>query len=207
MSDSTTPETPTPAATTPNPGDTDSTPRELRAQIEAANRRAREATEKLAATERLAKEASDARDALQTRLTEREQAEMAEIDRLKAQLTDRDAKVAQLEPIRDEHGRYASAFEGMYKAELDALPEDKREVISSLSATGAWPDRLESLRKAKGLLPSAPPPPPTQAGTVTQPPGGVPTQPGAPTPSKLDPKNPPQWGQVLTPIGGGKAPV
>ncbi len=170
------PNNPPPAV---NPGEQDNaTIRALRAEIDAQKEAARTAT---AEAERL-----------KVAATERERAEMAEVDRLKAELSDAAAAKAEAQALRDEQGRYQSAFEGLYQAELAACPDDKREGLSKLSASGSWPDRLEALRTARGLLTGAP----ATAGTTTQPPAAAP--PGAPEPPPpVDPNRKPSWGDVF----------
>ncbi len=194
---------PTPAATNPaptpapaadpgaNPGAQDNaTIRQMREQVDAANKAARDAAAE--------------RDALQARITERERAEMAEADRLKAELADAQGQVAELAPLRDEHGKFVSAFEALYNDELAAAPEEQRAALGKLSASGSWPDRLEALRTAKGLLPSATP---AAAGSMTNPAGGAPTTPGLPEPQAFDWKNPPPWREVLSQPAAKGTPV
>lgn len=180
---------PTPPAPAADPGDQgtaqeNATIRQMRAQIEAQTK--------------AAKEASDRANVLQAQLTERERAEMAEIDRLKAEVGDRDKKIGELEPLRDEHGKFVSAFEAIYQNELALVPDDKRAAVETLSKVGSWPERLDALRAAKGLLPSATPAAPAAAGTRTLPAGGAPPPAGDDKPKTMDPKNPPPWRDVLS---------
>lgn len=107
--------------------------------------------------------ANKARRDAETRLKEIERAQLTEVERLRAE-------VAELQPLRDEHGRFASTLESLYGAELDAVPEEKRPQVEALSRSGTWADRLESVRAAKALLPEPQGARPTPAaGTVTTP--------------------------------------
>lgn len=151
---------------------------QLRGALEAAQREAREARERAEAFEALERD--------------REREELAEVDCLKAELADRDGERQELAALRDERGRFTSAFEGLYQAELEAVPEEKREALARLSAAGSWPERLEQLRTARGLIGAAP----AAAGTVTQPGMGLPEVPPA---RAFDWRNPPTWAEVLKP--------
>ena len=70
-------------------------------------------------------------DALAAQLAEIESASLSEVERLRKEN-------AELAPIRDEHGRFSSALQRLYEAELAAVPDDKREAVTGLSATGDW---------------------------------------------------------------------
>jgi uncharacterized protein (DUF885 family) len=168
---------PTPAD---NPGD-NATIRELRAQIDASNKAAREAAEKASQFE--------------TKLKEIERAKLDETERLKLEIADRDKQIGDLAPIRDEHGKYVSVLEKLYTDELATVPEEKRAAVETLSKHGTWADRLELLRAARGLVGA----PAHGAGTKTNPGGGA-GDPEKDKPRTFDPKNPPSWGGVLTPV-------
>jgi len=177
--------TPTPPANAGGEQE-NATIRQMRAQIEANAKAATDAAARAEVAERA--------------LKERERAELAEVDRLKAEMADRDKQLAALEPLRDQHGRFASALETYYQAELAAAPEAAKERLERLSAQGSWADRLETLREAKALLASAMPPAaptPKVGGTHTQPPGGPPPPAEPPAPKPFDWQNPPSWGDVL----------
>ena len=161
-----------PTATQPEPDN--STIRSMRAELD-----------------RLSKEAKDHADRAknaEARLQEIDRAKLDEVERAKAELADRDKELSELRPLRDELGRYTSAFESLYTQELDSVPEDKRPVVESLSRNGSWADRLEALRASKALITVAPTNQSVRAGTVTQPaPAPSPTSVVAPS-KPIDPK-------------------
>lgn len=128
---------PTPVA--PEPQES-STIREMRAKIEQANAEARVAKEQAAS--------------LEAALKEKERAEMAELDRIKAEAADKDKVIQDLQAIRDEHGRYASTFEALYAEELQNVPEDKRADVEALTGKGTWAERYQGLKAALKLIPA-----------------------------------------------------
>lgn len=148
----------------------------MRAQIEAANKAAKEAKERA--------------DSLEAQVKERERSEMAEMDRLKAEKADAEAKVSELEAFRNEHGQFASKLEAMYTSQLEAVPEAQRAQVESLSKQGTWADRLEALNAAVALI---------------QPPGVVVprVQPAAPSPVTDPPVAPPTKSNVDVAKSGG----
>lgn len=108
-----------------------------------------------------------ARQAAEARAKELEREKLSEAERLRAENEE-------LKPIRDEHGRYASALQEIYEAELAAVPEDKRGSVEALSSSGSWDQRVKALRAARSLIPADPAPKPAKpAGTSTNPPGGA----------------------------------
>lgn len=166
----------------PNPVENppeNATIRQMRDQIEASNRRAADAEE--------------ARKQAEERATALEREKMDEMERLKAERADAEKRIKELEPIRDEHGKYVSAFQNLYQQELQAVPEEHRARLEKLSGTGTWADRVELLRDAKALI-STPAEAPARFGTPTNPPipGATPPPPSAP-PAPASPKD---WGRV-----------
>jgi hypothetical protein len=124
------------------------------------------------------------------RLTEKERAEMAELDRLKAEKADADAKIQELEAFRDEAGRYQSRFKGMYEAELASIPEEQRARAEKLTSAGTFAERFEALQELKAMFPAAP----VQAGTRTNvPPAGAVPPASTPPPPPASPK---EWGSI-----------
>lgn len=135
--------------------------------------------------------AQAARTELEEKLKTAERARMDELERTKAELAET-AKREQALKARDEQAKqYEGAFEALYKDELAALPDDKRDRVAKLTAAGTWPERLSALREARALLGA----PPVVAGTSTQPPaGGTPADQTPPTGDG----RPPQGPQPLT---------
>ena len=175
--------------------------RQMRAEIERSQAEAREAREQL--------------KLLNTKLTERQRAEMTEQERLRAELEETRQIAAQAEQARDELGRWQSWAKADYDSELAKVADgEDRETLRRMSATGDWRERLETLRgartmlsqklavqreleKAKADLEKAQQQ--SAFGTRTQPLAARPTQPSAPPERKFDPKNVPSWDQVLKP--------
>jgi hypothetical protein len=124
------------------------------------------------------------------KLTEKERAEMAELDRLKAEKTEAEGKIKELEGFRDEAGRYQTRFKGMYEADLSSIPEEQRQRAEKLTANGTYADRYEALQDLKAMFPTAP----VQAGTRTNitPAGAVPPASTPPPP----PSSPKEWGSI-----------
>lgn len=127
---------------------------------------------------------------LESRLTSIEREKMDENERLKAEKADLEAKAKEADALRDENGRYTTAFKSIYDQELSAVPEEHRERLQKHTSSGTYAERVEALRDLKALLPAAQTARPI--GTITNPgtPGAV--QPMAPAPAApTDPKN---WG-------------
>jgi hypothetical protein len=171
--------------------------RQLRSHAESLEAQLKEATAKLNETTQ--------------KLTERERAEMDELNRTKAEKDDLAKKVSELEPLRDEVGRYASKFEGLYKETLNSIPEEHRERLERRTNSGTWADRYEALLDLKGLIPEKVAP---KGGTSTNP-----THPGPVTPPATNPQgpatSPKDWGNIdlgrtlleTMPEGGIKLPA
>ncbi len=111
-----------------------------------------------------------------------------ELERLKAEKQELEAKVADEDKLRNELGQYQSKFESLYNAALQAAPEDKREALADLTSSGSFADRYDALMKAKALIGAAAP---VVAGTPSQPAPVVTPREGQ---KPFDPKNPPAWG-------------
>lgn len=138
-----------------------------------------------AAFARLRTEAKTAQDQLaaaQAKLTQIERDQLAEVDRLKLDVADREKKLAELEPLRDENGKFRSAVEKACSDAIATLPEDKRASVAELVAFVPLDQRLSVINKQMALLGT----PPMRGGTVTQPAAPQPgAQPGsAPEPAK-----------------------
>lgn len=129
-------------------------------------------------------------DELAAKLEAIERAQLAEVDRLKLDVSDREKKLADLGTIRDEHGRFASTIERLYSAELAEVPEDKREAVLGLSAGGDWASRLEALRNARALIGVAP----QSMGSVVNP--GRPAASAGQAPEKVHPSQI-SWGEAF----------
>lgn len=167
--------------------------RAMREQVENANKTARE--------EREAKAESDRRAAeLEAKLKEVERSQLDETERLRLALADEQKKAAELEPLRDEVGKFASRFQELYEKELATVPDAQRPSVEKLTAGGSWADRYAAIQDAKALIQ----PGPIKAGTVTQPGGTPPAPADAPKPV-WDPKQgAPGWGTALSntvPVG------
>jgi hypothetical protein len=94
-------------------------------------------------------------------------AQLSEIDRLKAENDE-------LKPLRDEHGKFVSEYQAMFREVLDSLPEDDRQVAEDMFDSGSWADRLRKLRAYKTRIDAttvaaAGAAKPAPAGTVTNP--------------------------------------
>ena len=140
----------------------------MREQIDAANR------EKAASADAL-KAAETARTEAEDKLKAIERGKLEETERLRLEKAEAETKLSELTPLRDEVGKYASAFEKLYNDQIAALPEEKRETAKALTVVGTWADRYEALQKVSGLIGAAP----AAAGTRTQPTGILPV-PGTP---------------------------
>lgn len=93
----------------------------------------------------------------------RKQADMSELDRLKAELDE-------IKPVRDEYGRFKATLQEQFDRELSAIPEDKREQVLDLVGSGGLDSQLRALQAAKALIGGAAAPVPAiKAGSVTQP--------------------------------------
>jgi flagellar biosynthesis GTPase FlhF len=150
----------------PDPSEeNNSTIREMRAQVEAANK--------------AAKEAEAARKDLDAKLKEKERAEMDEIERLKSINEEHEAKLKEAEDAKAERDALAATLEQSYKDKLAKVEEDYRANAEALSKHGNWAERIAALDAAIGLIPK-PKSVPTggAAGSGTTPPEGTPgTQP------------------------------
>lgn len=164
-----TPATPaTPGVTTATPVATpppaehgeNSTIRQMREQTEAANRRANEA---------------------EAKLKEIERSQMAEKDRLAAELADAQKMVSELSPLRDELGRYQSGVEAACAQAIQAVPEEKRAVIDALTKNVPIHERLAAIQQAIAAIGAAQP---VRGGTVTQGGAGSILPPGMPESAK-----------------------
>jgi hypothetical protein len=117
-----------------------------------------------------------ARQAAEARAKDLEREKLSESERLRAENDE-------LRPIRDEHGRFAATLQSLYEEELAQVPEDKRQMVETLSADGPWDRRLTQLRAARRLIPAeAPPKEPKPAGTTTNPS----SRSGAPAPLTME---------------------
>lgn len=171
-----------------------STIREMRSLIEAANKQAKEAAETAAAE-------TAARLELENKLKEIERSKLDENERLKLSLQDsikalqeKEAALQEFEPLRDQLGRFQSKFESMYQAELAAIPESVRASVEALTLRPTYAEAYEAIQAYKATLP----PPALRVGTVTQP-GGTPP---APVPEQkpnltFDDVRKMGWGDVL----------
>lgn len=117
-----------------------------------------------------------------------ERMRLDELDRLKAEKQELEAKVADEDKLRNELGQYQSKFESLYNAALQTAPEDKREALADLTSSGSFADRYDALMKAKALIGVAAP---VVAGTPAQPAPVIQPREGQ---KPFDPKNPPAWG-------------
>lgn len=95
-----------------------------------------------------------------------EDASKSELERLTERANEADR-------LRDENGKYVSATQKLYEDALAGIPEDKRELVAGLSATGNYAERYNALQAATKLMGTAPPP--TNVGT-----GAAPTRGTAP---------------------------
>lgn len=162
----------TPPAPAPTPsGDDNAVIRQMREQIEAANR--------------AAKEAADAKAAIEAQLKEIERRDMDEKTRLQAELQDAQQIAQEVQRLRDENGKFISWAESQYNAKLAAVPEEKRALVQQLSAQGDWAARVSSLDAVAALIGITAAP--VQAGTITQPTGGTPPAAAGTTPEPAKP--------------------
>jgi hypothetical protein len=139
-----------------------------------------------AAFARLRTEAAASKEALaaaQAKLTEIERSQLAEVDRLKLVVADGEKKLAELEPLRDENGKFRSAVEKACADAIATLPEDKRAAVAELVAFVPLDQRLGVINKQMALLGT----PPMRGGTVTQP---ATPQPGAQSGTPPEPTKP-----------------
>lgn len=168
-------ETPEAPETTPKPDDkANSTIRQMRSQMDA-----------------LAQENKALKDAQ----TAQERAKMDELERVKAEKADAEAKAAEADRLRDELGRYQSRDQERYERELASVPEEHKARLERLSGAGAsWGDKYDLLQEAKALLPG-----PAKAGSVTQP-GFPPAGGEGGGKPALDPKNTSWAGAFSKPV-------
>lgn len=129
---------------------------------------------KLAASER---EKAD----LSERLTALERRDMAEKDRLAAELADAQKLASELAPVRDELGRYTSQLEAACAHELNAIPQEKRAAIEAVVRHIPLSERLTAIQQMRAVTGTLP----VSGGAITQPgqsPNG--SIPGAPESAK-----------------------
>lgn len=101
---------------------------------------------------------------LKAQIAEFERKQMTETERLRAEKADADKAIAELNPIRDEHGRFQSALQKACDEVLAGLPEEARAGIEKFAAHVPLADRLDAIRElAKPFSVSNP------VGTVTNP--------------------------------------
>ncbi len=172
-----------PVPAPPAPAPDNSTIQTLRAQIEAANKRA-----------------SDA----EAKARELELKDADELTRTKAELGDLKAKVTELEPLRGEHGKFVSATEAACTAALARIPEEKRTAIQTLVQHVPLAERLPAITAAADAIGVAP----IAGGTRTNPGSGLPPAPGAPEaaqPLKPEEIGKMGWGQAVKATGTPQA--
>lgn len=139
-----------------------------------------------AAFARMRQEAKTAQDQLaaaQAKLTEIERSQLAEVERLKLDVADRDKKLTELSPLADENAKFKTAVDKACTDAIATLPEDKRAAVAELVAYVPLDQRLGAIQKQMTLLGVAP----LRGGTITQPPTpqpgaapGAPPEPGKP---------------------------
>ena len=136
-----------------------------------------------------AKESARAREAAESKLRERELAEMNEMDRLKAELAEAKAKAGIAEQLARKVESSDAFFTQNYEQKLAEAPAEYREYVATLSANGSPVDRLNALEAAMKLIPK----PVTQLGVPTSPssPGFV-----QPTHTPPPPRDPKDWGGI-----------
>lgn len=173
-------------------------------QDNAAIRAVREQNSRLEAdlkAARAEKEANDAKLAeLQTKLTEIENAQMSEQDRIKNELKLTQEKNALLEQQAAEAVNYAQTIEKAVEARIEALPEAHRETVKNLLQHTPVASRLEQLEAITKLGNFEPV---TQIG---KPPSPTPNPGPNPVPSKtpeqgevqFDVNKLPSWKEVLS---------
>lgn len=120
--------------------------------------------------------------------TKLEREKMSEMERVAAELKDKEGKIgdlsktlAELHPLQGRVQSYEERFQAMYQAKLDTVPAEVKPKIELLTRHGDWPDRLEALDAALSM---ATPPPDTSVGRKSQPPVNLGTgtgKPAAPT--------------------------
>jgi len=136
-----------------------STIRDMRAKVEESTR--------------AAKAAADEAAQLKAQLDAIEREKMSEQEKLRADLALAQEKAKELDTVRDEHGRFASAFENLYNEALSQVPEDKRADVERLTSQGSWADRYQALQSASKLIGttgvSVPRIQPTSPSVVTDP--------------------------------------
>jgi len=122
---------------------------------------------------RAAKAAADEAAQLKAQLDAIEREKMSEQEKLRADLALAQEKAKELDTVRDEHGRFASAFENLYNEALSQVPEDKRADVERLTSQGSWADRYQALQSASKLIGttgvSVPRIQPTSPSVVTDP--------------------------------------
>lgn len=137
--------------------------------------------EQLRALEKSAKEQQARADALAQEKLERERAEMTEIDRLRSEREEFAAKAAIAETVKSQLDQQNQVFAGMFDAKLASVPEEYRQHVATLAASGSPIERLEKLESAMKLIPRAP----IVAGTVTNPGSPAVVQPATAPPPKV----------------------
>lgn len=104
-------------------------------------------------------------EALAAEKTALERKDMDEKTRLQAERDDLDKKVRDLEPLRDELGRYTSEIEKACDNALNAIPEEKRAAIKAVTDQIPLDGRLTAIQTMTAAIGVAP----ISGGTVTQP--------------------------------------
>ena len=155
-----------------------STIKQLREAQEKAVADAKEAREKAEALEKQLKEISDANLSEQ----QKKDQELEELRKLKAEQ----------ETAKAEKEANEKVLQEMYEAELAKVPDDKKEMVKSLSSHGNAGEKLKALKNALSLIGVS-----TNFGTNTQPPKAGVTPPTGDAkkddPIKLDPKKSVPW--------------
>jgi len=149
----------------------------------------REAHEKAVAD---AKAEREAREAAEKKLKDIEDANLSDQQKKDQELEELRKKVAEQEATKAEKEANEKVLQEMYDAELAKVPDDKKELVKSLSSVGTAGEKLKALKGALSLMGVT-----TNFGTNTQP-----AKPGTTTPTgdakkedppKLDPKKPVPW--------------
>lgn len=120
-----------------------------------------------------------ARAELEKRLQDIERGRLDETERLRLEKADADKALAELTPLRDEHGRFQTALQKASEDALAALPDDVRVAVEPLVTHVPLTERLAAIQSvATPFLATV------AAGTVTKPGSRTPAD-LIPSPDKL----------------------
>lgn len=133
----------------------------------AENATIRQMREQIDAEAQARKDAEAQLKDVKEKLTAKEREELAENDRLKAELADAQQKLATSSNLEAQLAEANLTFQETYDGLLASAPDEAKETLKQLSQNGPWPERLRQLKAGMKLANIATPV--VQVGSSTQP--------------------------------------